>query len=272
MTVVVPSRGRPSLHRLLTRLAAGETPRERFEVIVVLDGEDAVAPAPREDLAMRVLRQPHSGPARARNRGAAAAGADALAFIDDDCAPALNWVARMAARLAAHPNALIGGCVVNALQHNDWAETSQLVLDLVVAHGRGFAPSCNLGLRADHFAAVGGFDERFTRPGAEDRDFCDRWREAGRPVVHADDVVVGHHHDLDFAGFWRQHRNYGRGAVDYQRARRERGYGLSLAPQGFYPSLAAEAVRHGRLGGVAVSQVAYLAGVASGLASGRRSG
>ncbi|MGH2956368.1 MAG: glycosyltransferase, partial [Solirubrobacterales bacterium] len=217
-----------------------------------------------------------SGPARARNRGAAAANAGGLAFIDDDCEPAPNWVARIAARLAAQPNALIGGRLVNALPHNDWAATSQLVLDLVIEHanrlGRGFAPSCNLGVRADRFAAVGGFDERFDRAGAEDRDFCDRWREAGHPVVRADDVVVRHHHDMDFAGFWRQHRNYGRGGVDYQRARRERGRGLSLAPQGFYSSLAAAAVRHGRLGGVAASQVAYLAGAASGLASGRRAG
>ena len=274
VTIVVPSRGRPSLGRLLDALAASTTPRERFEVVVVLDGADAREPAPREDVVVRVLRQPQAGPAAARNRGAAEARADVLGFVDDDCEPATDWVENAAAHVAANPGALIGGRVVNALPDNHWAQTSQLVLDVVVDHsdrlGRGFVPTCNLALRADTFAAVGGFDERFDRAAAEDRDFCDRCREAGHPVVRADDLVLHHRHDLTAAGFWRQHRNYGRGAVDYQRARMARGERPALAPNGFYPALAGEGLRHRRLWRVAASQVAYGAGIVEGLIAARR--
>ena len=269
VTVVVPSRGRPGLGRLLDALAASPAPRERFEVVVVLDGHDAPAPPSRDDLDLRLLRQANAGPAAARNRGAAAALGAVLAFIDDDCEPAPDWVPRLAARVAAEGDAVIGGRVVNALEHNRWAQASQIVLDVFVqhSHGRGaeFVPTSNLGLPTEIFATLGGFDERFDRAAAEDRDFCDRCREAGHAIVRADEVVVRHHHDLTAAGFWRQHRNYGRGAVDYQLARRERGRRGSIAPSGFYPSLVRTARRHRELPRVALSQIAYASGVAAGL-------
>ena len=274
VSIVVPSRARPALRLLLDALAAGDTPRERFEVVVVLDGKDVPPVAPRPDLDVRILHQPRSGPAAARNRGAAAARAPVIAFTDDDCEPAPDWVARLAARVEASPDRVIGGRVVNALTTNAWAEASHVVLDVVVDEldrlGRTFVPTCNLALRAEVFAAVGGFDERFDRAAAEDRDFCDRCREAGHPVVLADDVLVRHHHDLSAGAFWRQHSNYGRGAVEYQRARLARGRRLSLGAPGFYSSLARAGVRRRRLGRVAASQVAYAAGVAQGLIAARR--
>ncbi len=272
LSIVIPTRRRPqALARCLRALAASDLDPNAFEVVVVLDGDDVVPPEAPRGLPLRVLAGERSGPAAARNRGAAAARGDVLAFTDDDCAPAPEWARRLLEQVDARPDALVGGRFVNALRDNGWAEASHLVLDVVVEQTvrRGaaiaFVPSANMALRREVFTQVGGFDERFPHAAAEDRDLCARCMEAGHPIVLAPDAIVHHHHDLSAAGFWRQHAAYGAGAVTYQRARRARGRGAALSSGGLYRALAAAALRRGQLARVATSQVAYAAGVASGL-------
>jgi GT2 family glycosyltransferase len=272
LSVVVPSRHRPAaLARCLEALAAGDLDPRLFEVVVVLDGEDVPDPAAPDGLPVRVLRASRGGPAVARNRGAFVARGDVLAFTDDDCAPARDWGRRLLEAVDAQPDALVGGRFVNALPHNGWAEASHLVLDVVVEETVrrrapiAFVPSANMALRRDVFHGVGGFDERFPHAAAEDRDLCARCIEAGHPIVLVPEAVVLHHHDLSASGFWRQHAAYGAGAVTYQRARRDRGLRTVLAPGGMYRELVAAGLRRGQLARVATSQVAYAAGVASGL-------
>ena len=75
------------------------------------------------------------------------------------------------------------------------------------------AVGCNFGVPADGFRALGGFSRRYYQvAGAEDRDFACRWRQQGRRIVFAPDVIVYHAHRLTLASFIRQHFNYGRGA------------------------------------------------------------
>jgi hypothetical protein len=138
--------------------------------------------------------------------------------------------------LARAPEALCGGTTANALERNVCAAASQAIVDVALdrLHARGsdlrFFPSNNLALRADRYAAIGGFDPSFRT--AEDRELADRWLRSGRELVRVPGAKVEHRHDLSFAGFWRQHFGYGRGAFRYHRARARRG-----APP-FVPDLA----------------------------------
>ena len=121
----------------------------------------------------------------------------------------------MLARVEASPGALVGGRFANGVPANRWAEATHLILDVVVAHThrRGsplaFAVTANLALHADVFRAVGGFDERFDRNAAEDRDFCARCLEAGHPLVLAPEAVVRHPTTAPPLGFLRLHATYG---------------------------------------------------------------
>lgn len=69
------------------------------------------------------------------------------------------------------------------------------------------------------FLELGGFDESFSLPAAEDRDFCSRWRAGGRPMTYAPDAVIRHFHRLTPASFLRQHFHYGRGAYWFRKKR-----------------------------------------------------
>lgn len=248
-SIIVPTYTRPKqLAACLQSFARLDYPRDRFEVIVVDDGSETppefVVASFRDRLDVTLLTQPHAGPATARNTGAAQAKGEYLAFTDDDCTPASNWLQALAARFATVPDHVIGGRTLNALPNNPYSTASQLLIDYLYAYYNGitsqarFFASNNLAVPTDRFHAIGGFDTTFPRPGGEDREFSDRWLHNGYRMIYALEVLVCHTHALTFRTFWRQHFNYGRGAFRFHQARARRGQGrIRLEPFSFYWNL-----------------------------------
>ena len=274
-SVIIPTYMRPkqiaACLKAFTRL---DYPRDRFEIIVVNDGgviplEPIIRPFSR-DIEIRLLHQPNAGPAAARNYGAIHAKFEYLAFTDDDCRPAPDWLHTLSVPLTGH-RVLVGGQTVNALSDNHYSSASQVILDVAYLyhnpqpdHARFFA-SNNLALPARPFQALGGFDPAFTT--SEDRDLCDRWLRSGYRLVYAPQALVYHAHELTFSAFWRQHSAYGRGAWRYHRARALRGDGPFRPDLTFYRSLFRRPFSRGlstaslRLFGlVLLSQIANAAG------------
>jgi GT2 family glycosyltransferase len=247
-SVVVPTRGRPAaLRRCLDSLARLDYPVEAYEVVVVDDGgglDGELVGSSRENV--RFLEQAPAGPAAARNRGAAAAEAPYLAFVDDDCTVDPGWLGALGAELRARPDAAVGGRVVNDVPENACATATQLLIDYVNRWyasnrpSRRFATSNNLAVSRAPFLELGGFDERFDLAAAEDRDFAARWIAAGRELVSAPAAVVRHAHDLTLARYLRQHINYGRGAYAF---RSRQGAATALEPLQFYVRLLTEPLR-----------------------------
>ncbi len=242
-SVVITTYNRPGpLRFCLAALARSEYPREGFEVVVVDDGGSvplhALGDEFREQMPLTLVRQPNAGPSSGRNHGARVARHTHLAFTDDDCQPEPGWLAALAGRLRATPNALVGGRTMNGLPENPYSSASQLVHDMVYAFynadpldARFFATN-NLALSAARFLEMGGLDERFRF--SEDREFCDRWRHQGYPLVYEPRALVVHRHPLTLASFWRQHFQYGRGAARFHRARGARRSGTLADHIGFH--------------------------------------
>ena len=248
-SIVVPTYARPKqLAACLRALALLEYPRDHFEVIVIDDGsetppEDVVAPL-RDRLDVTLLTQPNAGPAAARNTGAAEARGEFLAFTDDDCAPAPDWLQRLAARFAAAPDPMIGGRTLNVLNDNPYSTASQLLIAYLYGYFNAdpsqarFFASNNLALSAQRFQTIGGFDATYTRAAAEDRELCDRWLLRGYRMIYAPEVLIYHAHALTFRTFWRQHFTYGKGAFCFHQARARRGQRrIRAEPRWFYPNL-----------------------------------
>jgi hypothetical protein len=57
-----------------------------------------------------------------------------LAFTDDDCEPDCQWLDAMASAFTEKPDAAVGGRTVNALQHNPYAITSQMLVDYLYSY------------------------------------------------------------------------------------------------------------------------------------------
>lgn len=248
-SVVVPTYNRPdSLQRCLAALAAQELARDRFEVVVVNDGgvcsPQRFVERFRRQLDIRLIEQANAGPASARNAGAAVARGDYVVFTDDDCRPDPRWLRAIAEMVADHPGCAVGGRVRNALAEGVYSSASQELIEFLYEYynvsetgGRFFITS-NLAFPVAGFRAVGGFDVSFPLAAAEDRDICDRWREAGMTMVYCEDAVVEHAHALGLRSYCRQHFNYGRGAYHLHRARRRRGEPqIRVEPPHFYSRL-----------------------------------
>ena len=205
------------LRRLLDALRT-QTYR-RFELLLLPDAPLPDLPA--QPYPVRLRPTGPARPANKRNRGAAAASGDILAFIDDDAYPRPDWLANAAARLAADASIdALGGPGLTPPDDPPRAQLSGAVLASPLVSGnfrhRYFVqgalrrvedfPSCNLFVRASAFRAVGGFREDFW-PG-EDTLLCADLQRADHTLWYDPRVVVWHHRRPLFGPHLRQIGRY----------------------------------------------------------------
>ncbi len=250
VSVVIPTHGRPeAVITCLRSLQRQTMDRSHFEIVIADDAspvpvENALrASAP--DLAgfCKIIRHERShGPGAARNAGVAAGRGKLIAFTDDDCLPAPNWLDQLWTSHLEHPHALLGGQLYNAVPELLGAEASQVISDIVYAwynvdplNARFFSTN-NAAVPREMFVQLGGFNEAF-RGASEDRDFCDRWRFAGNRMVMVPEARVGHAHRLTVSKFIRQHFGYGRGAATFHTERSSRGSGRIQDEMPFHRAL-----------------------------------
>ena len=178
VSVIVPARdAEATLGRTLAALAAQRL-EEPFEVIVVDAGSRDRTAAIAAEAGARVIDAGPLGPAEARNRGAAEARADALAFTDSDCFPEPGW-------LAGGLRGLEGSALVQGLvRPEQGVPMGPFDRSVSVGGEAGLYETANLFVRRDVFKEVGGFEE-WLRPSigpphmAEDLHFGWKVRRSG---------------------------------------------------------------------------------------------
>ena len=255
VSVVIPTYARPErLRECLAALARQTIPADSFEIVVVDDGSpqpvvppEATTPA---GPTIRVIRQPNAGPSAARNRGVTEARGELIALTDDDCLPTPTWLESLVTVHRQCPDALVGGITFNGLTDDVFATTSQMIIDLVYEHFNAdeaaayFLTSNNVLCSRADYRELGGFDTSFQRAGAEDRDFCDRWRASGKPLRLVTSAHIEHRHAQTLKQFLGLHYRYGRGAYLYQAKRRLRGSGTMSHDMNFHRRLLRRLPRH----------------------------
>jgi glycosyltransferase involved in cell wall biosynthesis len=191
VSVIIPARdAEATLRAALGGLLAQE--RAPDEVIVVDDGSSdaTVAIAEACPLVTAVLRQEGAGPGAARNRGAAAATGDVLAFTDADCVPHPGWLAAGMAALSGHD------LVQGAVRPPPGSAIGPFDRTISVLRAHGLYETANLFVRHELFASLGGFEPwLMPRDGKElGEDVWLGWRarRAGARMGFAADAVVDH--------------------------------------------------------------------------------
>ena len=240
LSFIVPTFNRFHLLRRLLNSLEQSASRATcpVEVIVVDDGStDPTSTLRAEDVAcsvnVRILRQENSGPATARNRGARAAKGAFLAFVDDDCEVAADYVERLEVEATERGGVVFGGPALpreGATQRLSMAgrylrATRALQDPITDGYGRIIClASANFVVRRDVFFEAGGFYERITKAGGEDMHLTWRLRDQGFPCRFLHDLVVFHDIDISLAELIRKFYGYGVGSA-------WAAHELGLAPQ-----------------------------------------
>lgn len=195
ISVIVPTYKRPELlNRCLTALFMQTMEASRYEIVVVDDGPTdetrQVVLAWSDKSGPRVRYLPNDqrhGPAAARNRGWQAANGDIIAFTDDDCIPATDWLTVGSAPFADPTVHGISGRIIVPVPSvpTDYERT-------VAGLEHGPFATANCLYRRHALSVVGGFDERFTVAWREDTDLEFALRAEGYRLVRQPAAIVVH--------------------------------------------------------------------------------
>jgi glycosyltransferase involved in cell wall biosynthesis len=200
VSVVIPTRGRAEYLEVALDSLARQDLAEPYEVIVVDDGTTDRTPEVVAAAGARSVRHEERRTLNAaRNSGAAAAGADLLAFTDDDVSAPAGWLRELVDGARRHPGAeAFGGPIRARLEGSAprgcGREPPPLTtLDL----GPGDREArrvwgANMAVRRAAIDRVGGFDESITRPHGDEEEWLERLRAAGGRVVYLAGAGLDH--------------------------------------------------------------------------------
>lgn len=201
-SVIVPAyNSQATIARCLAALERQTLPRQRYEIIVVDDGsKDGTCAIVGTHADVKLVTQPHAGPAAARNLGVAHALGQVVLFTDADCEPAADWIEQMLAPLADPQTAGVKGvyrnrqrALVSRFVQMEYETRYERMARYMSRHGRiDFVDTYAAGYRRTVFVANGGFDTTFATASVEDQEFSFRVAAQGDRLVFAPQAVVYH--------------------------------------------------------------------------------
>ena len=153
-------------------------------------------------LPVRLVREDRKGLAVSRNTGVRASRGAVLAFTDDDCRLAPDYLSVLHRLFARDAGMVVRGGRVDLGDPGDLPFTIKTDLAPSVytgeQHPGGFIHGCNMAMSRATFDHVGPFDERFGAgapcEAGEDTDYLYRAHLAGIAVEYTPSLVVAHFH------------------------------------------------------------------------------
>ncbi|MCG3139083.1 MAG: hypothetical protein HJJLKODD_02961 [Phycisphaerae bacterium] len=230
LSIVIPTMPdrQHKLRRLLQSLARNTADRQRWEVLVVVDGSDQRPLEELRELPEKVARQgltlqERRGPAYARNQAILQARGEWLLFLNDDAELAPASLVEHLRLIERDPSARLA-----YLGRFDWAAEllespwrkllarTSLVFHYDRLQAGELYPyncfwTCNLSVRRDWVMQVGGFNELLTEAIHEDLELGYRLqRKFGLRVQAALHIPATHHHPLTVRDFYQREYRSGR--------------------------------------------------------------
>ena len=237
ITVAIPTLDRPSqLARCLEGLFHGTV--MPAEVLIVNQGQYSPVESMLEQLRSQYpiviihCAQPRTGLSAARNLAFTRAHCQVIAFTDDDCVPAPDWLAQVELTLISTPGAdAVAGSILPLGEESLGLFPISIRASKQVRMYRGRALPWHVGsggnfaIKRNWLLQVGGFDERLGAgsPGkaAEDTDLIYRLLRAGTVIRYEPDLVIYHERQDAthlIRSFWNY--SYGIGAFTAKHFRR----------------------------------------------------
>ncbi len=221
LSVIIPAYNRKdTLKECILSLINQDYPQERYEIIVVDDGSSDGTSTMMGSLvqrypSIRYIQRSHKGPASTRNAGIKESIGTIIAFTDNDCIPASDWIRNIIEAHHLHKNVLAIGGLTSVNPHNIKAQVSQFLSDGAISvniNGEKeyiFFPTCNVSFKREHLKET--FSELFPLPAGEDLEFFWRIFKKGNKFLFDEKLQVFHNCHPNFKSFLKQAFMYGRG-------------------------------------------------------------
>jgi len=195
-----------------------------WELIIVNNGSNDATAAVVEEFIKAAsfpighVLEPKLGLGNARNAGVATASGEILAFTDDDCYPAPDFLSRI---WSAFRDPSLGYVTGRILLHDptDLPVATNESTAPIAIRGKSFinpggVQGANMAFRREALDEIGGFDPLFGAGSlfpAEDLDAASRASATGWNGEYRPDIVVRHHHGRKASDAARMWKSYGLG-------------------------------------------------------------
>lgn len=220
ISFVVPVYNRPEeIDELLASMRQFDSDHP-FEVVVVEDGSTvpckAIVEHYQNDLSIRYISKPNTGPGDSRNHGMLNATGDYFVILDSDCILPAGYLTAVVNFLEKYPDSCFGGPDRSHPSFTTLQKAIDHVMTSVCTTGgiRGASRSTttyeprsfNMGLSREAFNTTGGYGT--IHPG-EDPDLSIRLRKAGIQTRFLPGAYVYHKRRISWGKFYKQVRKFG---------------------------------------------------------------
>jgi Glycosyl transferase family 2 len=207
--------------------------------IVVIDGSGRPAPGPDQvGPDVRWISRPGESVFQMRSAGYQLCRGEIVAVTEDHCAPADDWIERILAAHAEHPDAIaIGGVVENGTTDHlvDWATFIVTQAPFVPPLPHGPADRIAGAATSSYKAAVLARRPDHGEMGAIELFDTAEMRRPGDILVNDDSIRVSHHQSMGFGGTAASQFHNGRTIAGFRRRAMTRGdwlrvFGFPILP------------------------------------------
>jgi glycosyltransferase involved in cell wall biosynthesis len=222
-TVVVPTRGRAAYLEVTLDSLRRQRTETPHELLVVDDGATDSTLEVAERLGVRLIRHGERRSLNAaRNTGLREAGADLIAFVDDDVLVPPGWLDALVEGAARHPDADAFGGPIRARFEGHapraCGREDPPITTLDLGPRDVEAPmvwGANFAVRRSAVERIGEFDETLDRGHGDEEDWLLRLQAAGGRIVYLADAGLDHRRsagDSSLGSLARAAYHRGRGA------------------------------------------------------------